>query len=279
MKNIYTYGGRPARRNLTVACIQANKAAGVKMTQVSALNGDEAAACVAQGIDLITIADLDIDEVRAAAPDTFVTGSQTMVQYMSEDEALAAAIRTAEKGADAIYTPRGLRTIERLAGEGLAVQGHLGLVPRKSTLVGGLRTIGKTAEEAMRLMEDFRRLEEAGAYAAEVECVAVEALTEIGKRSPIVTHSIGAGGGGDIIFSFMEDICGDVEHPPRHAKSWGDMLSLRKLMRAERANALDGFRDEVQAGSFPGAAHSVSMAPGEQEKFQEALEKWTPLHQ
>ena len=215
MRRIYTYGGRPAVRNLTVADLQANKAAGIKMTQVAALNGEEAAACEAAGIDMITIADIDIAEVRAAAPTPFVTGSQTMVQYVTEDEALGAAIRCAEQGADAIYTPRGLKTVEPLAGEGLAVQGHLGLVPRLSTRVGGLRIVGKTADEAMRLWEDFRRLEEAGAVAAEVECVAVEALIEIGKRSGLVTHSIGAGSGGDIIFSFMEDICGDVENRPR----------------------------------------------------------------
>ena len=213
VRRIYTFGGQPATRNLTVADLRANKSAGIKMTQVSALNGEEAAACESVGIDLITIADVDIREVRAAAPTTFVTGSQTMVQYVTEDEALGAAIRCAEQGADAIYTPRGLKTVERLAGEGLCVQGHLGLVPRLSTRVGGLRIIGRTADEAMRLWEDFRRLEEAGAVAAEVECVAVEALVEIGKRSGLVTHSIGAGSGGDIIFSFMEDICGDVEKP------------------------------------------------------------------
>ncbi len=279
MKNIYTYGGRPARRNLTVACLQANKAAGRKMTQVSAINGDEAGACAAMGIDLITIADHDIEDVRAAAPETFVTGSQTMVQYMTEDEALAAAIRCAEKGADAIFTPRGLKTIQRLSGEGLAVQGHVGLVPRKSTLIGGLRTFGKTAEEAMQLFQDFKRLEDAGAVAAEVECVAVEALQEIGPRTSIVTHSIGAGSGGDIIFSFMEDICGDVENPPRHAKAWGDVLSIRKQMQAERGRALGGLRDDVTSGAFPDAAHTVLMTAGEQEKLQEALDKWSPTHQ
>ncbi|MBE1281963.1 MAG: hypothetical protein GJ676_01505 [Rhodobacteraceae bacterium] len=278
MKNIYTYGGKPARRNLTVDCLRRNKASGLKMTQVSALNGDEAAACADKGIDLITIADLDIEEVRAAAPETFVTGSQTMVQYMTEDEALAAAIRCAEKGADAIYTPRGLKTIERLAAEGLAVQGHVGLVPRKSTLIGGLRTFGRTAEEAMHLMEDFRRLEDAGAVAAEVECVAVEALQAISPRTTIVTHSIGAGSGGDIIFSFMEDICGDVENPPRHAKAWGDVLSLRKAIRAERARALTGFHSEVKSGTFPDAAHTVGMYPNEHEKLLEALDKHQPFH-
>ena len=278
MRKIYTYGGRPATRNLTVADLQTNKAAGIKMTQVSALNGEEAAACAAAGIDMITIADVDIVEVRSAAPATFVTGSQTMVQYVTEDEALGAAIRCAEQGADAIYTPRGLKTVERLAGEGLAVQGHLGLVPRLSTRVGGLRIVGKTADEAMRLWEDFRRLEDAGAVAAEVECVAVEALVEIGKRSGLVTHSIGAGSGGDIIFSFMEDICGDVKNPPRHAKAWADLRSLRRAMAAERMKGLAGFRDEVMAGSFPHEPYQVPMTPGEHEKFCEALDNWQPVH-
>ncbi len=276
MKRIYTYGGRPAERNLTLACLRANKAAGIKMTQVSAQTREEAEACERLGIDMITIADLDIDEIRAGAPRTFVTGSQTMVQYVSEDEALRAAIRCAEQGADAIYTPRGLSTVERLAREGLAVQGHLGLVPRLSTQVGGLRIVGKTAEEALRLFEDFKRLEDAGAVAAEVECVAKEALQQIGPRTSLLTHSIGAGSGGDIIFSFMEDICGDVENPPRHAKAWADMLSLRKAMAAEREKGLAGFREAVVSGSFPCPPHEVPMAAGEADKLAEALDRWTP---
>jgi 3-methyl-2-oxobutanoate hydroxymethyltransferase len=279
MRRIYTYGGQPGRRNLTVACIQANKASGCKMTQVSAATEEEAAACAAAGIDLITIADTDIAAVRRGAPETFVTGSQTMTQYATPDQALAAAIRVAEAGADAIYTPRGLGIVETLAREGLCVQGHLGLVPRLSTRVGGLRIIGKTAEEAMRLMQDFRRLEEAGAYAAEVECVAAEALEAINSRTSLVTHSIGAGSGGDIIFSFMEDICGDVENPPRHARAWGDMLSLRRAMVAERNRALAGFQQAVTSGDFPDVAHSAFMAPGEHARLQEALDRLQPVHQ
>ena len=278
MKNIYTYGGQPARRNLTVACIQANKAAGIKMTQVSAETESEANVLESLGIDLITIAEADLDAIRRGAPNTFVTGSQTMVQYVTEDEALASAISMAERGVDAVYTPRGLKTVERLSSEGICVQGHLGLIPRRSTQVGGLRTIGKTADEAMLLMESFRRLEEAGAYAAEVECVAVEALEEINKRTSLVTHSIGAGSGGDIIFSFLEDICGDVENPPRHAKSWGDMLSIRKLMAAEQGKAVAGFRDDVKSGAFPDITHSVSMPDIEHQKFLEALDKYQPFH-
>ena len=92
----------------------------VKMTQASAQTRDEAEGLKALDIDLSTIADLDIDGIRDGAPNTFVTGFQTMVQYITEDDALAAAICVAEKGADAIHTPGGLKTVERLAGEGLS---------------------------------------------------------------------------------------------------------------------------------------------------------------
>ncbi|SLN70177.1 3-methyl-2-oxobutanoate hydroxymethyltransferase [Falsiruegeria litorea R37] len=279
MKNIYTYGGQPARRNLTIDCLRRNKVAGVKMTQVSAINGDEARACEEMGIDMITISDLDYDAVRAGAPHTFITSSQTMCQYFEPQECLTAAMKAAEKGADAIFTPRGMGIVELIANEGLAVQGHVGLVPRKSTLTGGLKTFGKTAEEAMKLLDWMRRYEDAGAAAVEVECVAVEALQAINHKTSLLTHSIGAGSGGDIIFSFMEDICGDVENPPRHAKAWGDVRSIRKQLTAERDKSLTGFRTDVQSGAFPDAEHTVGMLPGEQEKLHEALAKWQPLHQ
>ncbi len=279
MKNIYTYGGQPARRNLTIDCLRANKAAGNKMTQVSAVSEGEARACQEMGIDLITISDQDYDAVRAGAPETFITSSQTMCQYFEPQECLTAAMKAAEKGADAIFTPRGMGIVELIANEGLAVQGHVGLVPRKSTLTGGLKTFGKTAEEAMKLLDWMRRYEDAGAAAVEVECVAVEALQAINSKTTLLTHSIGAGSGGDIIFSFMEDICGDVENPPRHAKAWGDVATIRKALAAERDKSLTGFRTDVQSGAFPDADHTVGMLPGEADKLSEALDRWTPLHQ
>jgi len=278
MKDIYTYGGHPARRNLTVADIIAMKGK-KKLTQVSAIDRGEAAACAEAGIDLITIWDNAIHEVRAGAPDIFVTGSLSMTDYVTNDQILAAAISVAAAGADAVYTPRGLGVVEMLAAEGLSVQGHLGLVPRRSTQVGGLRAIGRTAVEAFKLAEDFRRLEDAGAYAVEVECVPTETLAEISKRTGLVTHSIGSGSGGDVIFHFIEDICGDVPNPPRHAKAFGDLLSIREKFDAERLRALRRFRDAVQDGSFPDAAHSIAMPADELEKFREALDKRQPFHQ
>ena len=44
---------------------------------------------------------------------------------------------------------------------------------------------------------------------------------------------------------FMEDLGGDVEHPPRHAKAFGDMLSIRNQLRAERDRALGGHSETL----------------------------------
>ncbi|MEO9825868.1 MAG: 3-methyl-2-oxobutanoate hydroxymethyltransferase [Paracoccaceae bacterium] len=279
MKHIYTYGGTPAQRHLTVSCLIKNKAAGKRMTQVTAFDAEEAAAAAEQQIDTLTVDCGTIESIRTAAPHIFITAAQYMRQYVTEDEALGGAIDTMAKGADAIYSPRGLSTIERIAREGISVQGHTGLFPARATQFGGLRTVGKTAEEALSLLQDFRRLEEAGAYSAEVECVAEEALAEIKKHSNLVMVTIGAGTSGDIILSYMSDLCGDTENPPRHAKAFGDVGTIRKQLAAERLKALGGYRGAVMDGSFPDAATSVAMPKPELEKLKESLAKLQPVHQ
>lgn len=278
MKKIYTYGGDYAQRNLTVADIIANKANGVRMTQTTVTNADEAYAAAEAGIDMFSMVSGDIHAVRRGAPNTYAISAVMMTSYVTNEEILREAVRACEAGSDAIYSCRGFDVVEMLSAQGIAVQGHLGLVPRKSTLVGGLRTIGKTADEAMRLFEDFRRLEDAGAYATEVECVASEALAEIRKHSSLVTHSIGSGPAGDVTFLFMEDLGGDVENPPRHAKAFGNMLSIRKELNAERGRALRAFCSAVQDRSFPDEAHSVAMPAQEHDKLCEALDKWKSVH-
>ena len=268
---IYTYGGRPARRNFTVADLIALKGS-AKLCQTCPATEEEAAACEAVGIDVLNTSDADLPAVRAGAPETFIIADLPMTAHLTPDDILRAAVKAAETGADAVYTPRSLRMVEMLAKEGLAVQGHLGLVPRLSTQRGGLRIVGKTAEEAIELAEDFRRLEDAGAYAAEVECVAAEALAAINPLTKLVTHSIGAGSAGDVIFMFLVDICGESDRPPGHAKAFADLGSIRAQLAIERRRALSDYRHAVMTGAYPDAETSVSMLPDEHQKLLEALD-------
>ena len=270
-KRIYTYGGKPAARNYTVADMIALKGK-TTLCQTCPATEEEAAACEAVGIDVLNTGDADLPAVRAGAPETFTIADLPMTAHLTPDDILRAAVRAGEIGADAVYTPRSLHTVEMLAKEGLAVQGHLGLVPRLSTKRGGLRIVGKTAEEALELAEDFRRLEDAGAYAAEVECVAAEALAAIAPRSSLVTHSIGAGSAGDVVFMFLVDICGELERSPGHARAFADLRSMRRQIVEERRRALGAYRAAVMDGSYPDAETSVSMLPSEYHKLVEALD-------
>ena len=122
-------------------------------------------------------------------------------------------------------------------------------------------------------------MEEAGAYSVEVECVAEDALAEIKKYSKLILVTIGAGSSGDIILSYMSDLSGDTDKPPRHAKAFGDVGAIRKQLSAEREKALAGYRVAVMDGSFPDAATSVSMSALELDRLKEGLDKIQPVHQ
>ncbi len=275
MKRIYTFGGSLEERNLTVADIIQNKNDSIKLTQVTAQNAEEAKIISKQGVDMIITGSDWFADVRKGAPNTFITAALFAGRYITNDEILKGAMKAAMEGADSVLTPRGLGVVEMLANEGLAVQGHVGMVPSSSTQLGGLRTVGKTAEEAIKILDDMRRLEDAGAFGAEVECVADDALKEIKKHTSLVVNSLGSGSSGDVIFLFFEDICGETSNPPgkipRHAKSWGDGAAIRKKLEKERLNAIKGFNKDVKQGSFPDKEHVVSMLPGEKDLLIEAL--------
>jgi 3-methyl-2-oxobutanoate hydroxymethyltransferase len=279
MKQIFTFGGQRTQRNLTLAEIRAAKAAGRKLSQANALEAAEAAAVAVSGVDMMSVTSLRYDEARAVAPHLYTIATIGAPHLVTEDEVLREAFRVAIAGADAIYTIRSLKIVEKLAREGLSVQGHAGLVPRKSIATGGLRAMGKTCEEALAILQDIRRLEDAGAVAVEVECVASEAMAEISRRTSLITHTIGSGSGGDVIFLFTADITGDNPSPARHARAFGDVLSLRQAIAAERARALSAYADAVRSGAFPDDQVSVAMSPGEADRFREALDRLRPLHQ
>jgi 3-methyl-2-oxobutanoate hydroxymethyltransferase len=278
MTKIYTYGTQPANRNLTVADIFANKASGTKMVQTNAFATQEARAAEAAEIDLLICRGERYDEIRAGAPNTFVTAVLLMSSYSTTDEILAGAVTYAGRGADAIMTPRSPLVVETIAREGIPVQGHVGLVPSLSTSLGGLRIVGKSADEAIAVLDQMRRLEDAGAFGCEVECFAEDALAEIRKHTNLVISSIGSGSAADIIFLFMSDLTGDTENPPRHARAWGDLRAIRQKLDEEMLNALIGYRRDVLNGSFPDVSVSSSMPDSERDKLLEQLERRTPFN-
>ena len=274
MKRIYTFGHEQVERNITVGDMIKNKQKNIKMTQVTAGNAEEAEIIANQDIDMIITGSDWYEDVRSGAPNTFITAALFAGRFITNEEILRGAFEVMMKGADSVLTPRSFDVVEMLAKEGMQVQGHVGMVPSMATKYGGIRTVGKTADEALNVLKDMKRLENAGAFGAEVECVAEDALIELKKHTSLVLNSLGSGTGGDVMFLFFEDICGETNgiKMPRHAKSWGKGKSIKEELNKERAKAIKGFKTEVENMTYPDSDHVVEMLPGEKDILLEKLD-------
>ncbi|SVE38968.1 uncharacterized protein METZ01_LOCUS491822, partial [marine metagenome] len=218
---------------------------------------EEAAAAEEAGIDTMKVRFDPANPgpavaIRRAAPNTFMAFSVPLVAAASESEAVRLAYNAMTIGADAIMCQWSARFISAAAEAGVPVQGHAGLVPRKSTWTGGLRAVGKTLDEAMWVYKEIKAIEAAGAYAVEVEVIPEELLADISKRTKLLTSSIGAGSGGDIQFLFAEDVLGNNPPPyPRHSKQYRSLYKMKQEMQTQRIGGFKEFIDDVAEGGFP----------------------------
>jgi len=158
MKRIYTFGHEQVQKNITVGDIIENKKNNIKMTQVTAANKEEAEILAEQDIDMIITGSDWYQDVRNGAPNTFITAALFAGRFITNEEILRGAFDAVMAGADSVLSPRSYEVVEMLANEGMQVQGHVGMVPSMSTKYGGIRTVGKTAEEAMEILKDLKRL-------------------------------------------------------------------------------------------------------------------------
>lgn len=281
MKRIYSFARTPAVRNYTISDLQELKITGKKLTMTNPANADEIRACKDAGIDLFVVGMDQIDNVRAIAPTHFTRVGSKWAQFGSNEEILADAFEAMRRGGDMYYTLRSYEAMEMMSREGIPVQSHIGLIPTFSHYCGGLRGWGRKADEAMQIYDTLKRMEDAGVIAVEAECIAEEVLEVINKKTSIVTFSLGSGMAGDVIMSFVADVCGETseeDKPPKHAHAFGNVGRLHKQIHEERVAALGKFHKEVIAGNFPYKQTKISMHEGEKDKFLEALDKWTPTH-
>ena len=282
MKRIYSFARKPAERNYTISDLQELKITEKKLTMTNPANADEIRACKDAGIDLFVVGMDQIDNVRKIAPTHFTRVGSKWAQFGSNEEILADAFEAMRRGGDMYYTLRSYEIMEMMSREGIPVQSHIGLIPTFSHYCGGLRGWGRKADEAMQIYDTLKRMEDVGVIAVEAECIAEEVLEVINKKTSIVTFSLGSGMAGDVIMSFVADVCGEEseeDKPPKHAHAFGNVGRLHKQIHKERVEALSKFRDEVVAGNFPYKDTNISMHEGEKEKFLEALDKWKPIHQ
>ena len=277
LKRIMTLGGAYGTRNYTVKDLRDQKGVRVLVETVP-FTPEEAAAAEEAGVDTMKVRfDPTNPEpaiaMRRAAPNTFMAFSIPLIAAASETEAVRLAYDAMVVGADAVMCQWSPRFISAAAEAGVPVQGHAGLVPRRSTWTGGLRAVGKTVDEAIWVYQKIKEFESAGAYAVEVEVIPEELLSAISKRTTLLTSSIGAGSGGDMQFLFAEDILGNNPPPyPRHSKQYRELYKLKQEMQEQRISGFKEFIDDVKSGKFPGPEHVIRAKEGLVDKFEEAVE-------
>ena len=263
-----------ARKLPTVADLRAVKGKR-QMTMLRYFNLDEAAAAEQAGIDIASVpADIATDpSYRHVAPSVFSMTGLTHLQAGTPEDYLNWCCDKINRGADAVYCSGSLKTVEYLAREYIPVVGHVGLVPARATWTGGFKAVGKSATDALRLYDEVRAYENAGAFAVEIEVVPAEVATAISQRVGILLWSMGAGAGCDAQYLFANDVLGYTEgHIPRHARVYRNFAAEHARLQAERVSAFREFAADVETGTYPADAHLVRMADGEFEKFMEGLE-------
>jgi 3-methyl-2-oxobutanoate hydroxymethyltransferase len=281
LKRVMTVGGAYGLRNYTVKDLRDLKGKRV-LCETVPFSVEEAAAAEEAGIDTMKVR-FDpknpalATAIRKAAPHTFMSFSVPLVAAASETEAVRLAYQAMEIGADAIMCQWSPRFIAAATEAGVPVQGHAGLVPRRSTWTGGLRAVGKTIEEALWIYEQIKSFEKAGAWAVEVEVIPAALLAEITKRTTLLTSSIGAGGGGDIQFLFADDILGNNGPPyPRHSRQYRNIFKMKQEMQAERIAGFKDFIRDVKSGAFPGPEHIIKAPEGLISAFVDQAERSKP---
>jgi len=177
--------------------------------------------------------------------------------HVNADETVRNALRLMKYGgAEAIKLEGGRNRVElvkRLVDEEIPVIAHIGLTPQSVYKLGGYRVQGRTADQAKRLIEDAKMLEEAGAFAIVLELVPREVAEIITKELEISTIGIGAGAECDIQVLVLHDLVGmTFGRQPRFVRQYA---SVRNVM----TEAIQNWTADVKNGNYPNEKESYGL--------------------
>ncbi|MFZ5975432.1 MAG: 3-methyl-2-oxobutanoate hydroxymethyltransferase [Bacillota bacterium] len=266
----------------TVATFQKAKAKGEKLTMLTAYDYSTAKLIDNSGIDSILVGD-SLGMVCLGYKDTLSVTMEDMIHhtkavrrgvqnallvgdmpFMSYQASVYDAIKNAgrlvqEAGAEAIKLEGGVRVLPQIEGivqAQIPVMGHLGMTPQSVNMFGGFKVQGRQADPARKIIEDAKRLEDAGAFSIVLECVPKELAQKITEAVSIPTIGIGAGAGCDgqvLVCNDMFGVFADIR--PKFAKVFADAGATMR-------EAVGKYIDEVKSGAFPDAEHSFTMDAG-----------------
>jgi len=209
--------------------------------------------------------------IRRGAPNTFVLGCMPYQSYNTIDRALTNATRFMQDGGSDAVKPQGGKSqahiLKAMVEAGIPTASHIGMTPHTVAMFGGFKIQGKTADSAMKILEDAFAIQDAGCFMLEFEAVPARIATVISKQLEIPTIGIGAGVGTDGQILLGHDLLGMfTDFKPKFTKRYANLTEA----------ALKGITQyilEVKSGTFPDDDHSYSVDEKEYEKFLGLVEK------
>lgn len=209
---------------------------------------------------LVTVDDMvhHSKAVRRGAPNTFVVVDMPFGSYHGDlNETLKTAVHMMQAtNANALKIEGAgdvLPVIKKLTNAGIPIVAHLGLLPQSAGVLGGYKVQGKTAEQALRLIEDAKACEEAGACAVVLECIPHQLTEQISHSLTVPTVGIGAGAEADgQVLVFHDLLRYGKHHIPKFVKGFAEV-------GIEVERGINAYTKAVRAATFPGEAHRFTM--------------------
>src|ERR671910_350289 len=284
---------RPAQRGKrTITEIRDSKRTGEKMVYMSVPDYTAAQWAEMAGVDVAVVGDsvamvahghrstvpatMDMmimhgQAVRRGAPNTFVLGCMPYQSYNTVDRALVNATRFMQEAACDAVKPQGGKSqahiLKALVDAGIPTASHIGLTPHTVATFGGFRIQGRTAEAALKILEDALAIQDAGCFMLEFEAVPWKIAKTISEQLEIPTIGIGAGVGtdGQILLSY--DLLGVfTDFKPKFTKRYANLTEVAVA-------GLSAYVRDVKSGAFPDDDHSYTVADGEYERFLGLVER------
>lgn len=191
------------------------------------------ASCVVRGVDTaLVIADLPFMSYQVTSEEALVNAGRMMK----------------EAGVHGVKLEGGkpvVKTVEKIVKAGIPVMGHLGLTPQSIYQFGTYKVRATENSEANQLVEDAKRLEEAGCFSLVLEKIPAKLAERVTSEISIPTIGIGAGAQCDGQVLVTHDMLGlNKEFKPRFLRRYADM-------HTSMTNAVQQYITDIKSGDFP----------------------------
>ena len=282
--------GRREKRTITE--IRESKKTGEKMVYMSVPDYTSAKWAEMAGVDVAVVGDslamvahghtstipatmdmmiMHAQAVRRGAPNTFVLGCMPYQSYSTVDRALTNATRFMQAALCDAVKPQGGKSqahiLKALVDAGIPTASHIGLTPHTVAMFGGFKIQGRTAEAAMKILEDALAIEDAGCFMLEFEAVPAQIARLISDELTIPTIGIGAGVGCDGQILPCYGLLGVfTDFKPKFTKRYAKLTEVAVA-------AIQEYAKEVKEGAFPDDEHSYTVNEAEYEKFAALVAK------